>query len=122
MVTMRSPIRQLEMLRKHRGTRERDPSIARTIAGTAQHAQRTQRKLGQLIALWEELMPADLASHTSLAGLRNGVLHVIVDSSSAAYELDRLLRGGLTVQLQQRFRGSLVSVKTRIGKLEGPGS
>lgn len=118
---MRPSIQQLQMLREHRGTRERDTSITRLLAGTAQHAQRTQRKLGQLIALWEELVPARLASHTSLGGLRNGVLHVIVDSSSAAYELDRLLRGGLTEQLQSRFRGSLARVKTRIGKLEGPG-
>ena len=117
---MRSPIQQLQMLREYRGVRERDSSIGKLVAGTAQHAQRTQRKLGQLIALWEELVPADLASHTSLSGLRHGVLHVIVDSSSAAYELDRMLRGGLTQQLQARFRGSLVRVKARIGKPEEP--
>lgn len=110
------------MLREHRGRRERDPSIGKLVAGTAQHAERTQRKLGQLIGLWDELVPAELASHTSLSGLRHGVLHVIVDSSSAAYELDRLLRGGLTHQLQSRFRGSLVRVKTRIGKVDAPGS
>jgi hypothetical protein len=117
---MRSPIQQLETLREHRGTRERDASISNVIAGTAQHATRTHRKLGQLIARWEELLPPDLTSHTSLGGLRNGVLHVVVDSSSAAYELDRLLRGGLEKQLQQRFRGSLARIRVRIGPLNGP--
>jgi predicted nucleic acid-binding Zn ribbon protein len=119
---MRSPIQQLQLLRKHRSMRERDPSIGTLVTGTAQHTQRTQRKLGQLIALWEQLVPAELAAHTSLSGLRNGVLHVIVDSSSAAYELDRLLRGGLTQQVQARFRGSLARVKTRIGRFDDPAS
>jgi hypothetical protein len=38
---------------------------------------------------------------------------VSVDSSSAAFELDRLLRGGLTNELGRRFRGTLVRVKIR---------
>ena len=119
-LAMRSPIQQLQILREHRGTRERDPSIGKLVASTAQHAHRTHRKLGRLVALWDELVPSEIASHTSLSGLRNGVLHVIVDSSSAAFELDRMLRGGLAAQLQQRFGGTLVRIKTRIGTLEGP--
>jgi hypothetical protein len=114
---MHDPARQLQQLRQLRCWPERDVSIARVIASTADHAKRTQKKLGELIELWEELVPPEVASHTSITGLRAGVLHVIVDSSAAGFELDRLLRTGLLDTLRTRFRGTLLRVKTRVGKL-----
>jgi hypothetical protein len=118
---MSSPARQIEQIRKLRVRRERDTSIADVISRTADHASRTQKKLGELIALWEELVPAELAAHTSLTGYRAGVLHVIVDSSPIAFDLDRLLRGGLTEELRRRFRGTMTRVKTRTGTLDQSG-
>jgi predicted nucleic acid-binding Zn ribbon protein len=112
---MHDAARQLEKLRQLRCKPLPDLSIARLVGSTADHARRTQKKLGELIALWEEIVPAEVAAHTSVTGLRAGVLHVVVDSSSAAYDLDRLLRGGVLDVLRKRFRGSLVRVKTRVG-------
>jgi hypothetical protein len=111
---MSRTVDQLELLRQRRGRSGRDVSIAKLIAATADQAARTHKNLGALIELWEQIVPADVAAHTALIGLRAGVLHVRVDSSSMAYDLDRLLRGGLTDTLRRGFRGTLVRVKTRV--------
>ena len=110
---MPTPIQQLEQLRKHRSRAGKDWTIARVIADTQEDAKRTHKKFGELVELWERLVPGDLAVHTSLSNFRAGVLHVSVDSSSAAFELDRLLRSGIEAELRRQFRGTLVRVKTR---------
>lgn len=116
-----SPLQQIEQIRRLRSKAERDNTISRVIAQTADHAQRTHKQLGELIVLWEQLVPAELATHTSLVGFRAGVLHVVVDSSPIAFELDRLLRSGLIEQMRARFRGTLTRVKTRLGNLDQQG-
>jgi len=113
-----TPLQQLQSLREHRARPVRETSIMGTIAQTADEARKTHRKLGRLGELWESLVPSTLASHTRLNGLRRGVLSITVDSSAASFELDRLLRQGLTKELQQRFNGSLVRVKATIGQID----
>ena len=110
---MHRALNELQRLRKNRAKPAIDLSIQGAIKNTATEASRAHKRLGELIQLWELLVPADLASHTSLTSLRSGVLHVDVDSSSVAFELDRLLRSGLTDELRQTFRGTLSRVKTR---------
>ncbi len=114
---MSRSIHQLEQLRKLRCRPQPDLSISALIANTATEATKSHKKLGELIELWERLVPAELASQTSLLGLRAGVLQVRVGSSAASFELDRLLRSGLLAQLRQQFRGSLVRVKLQVGPL-----
>ena len=106
--------RQIEDLRRRRGRSGPELSIAKLIASTADHAKRTHKQLGELIEIWEESVPPELARRTSLTVLRGGVLHVSVDSSSIAFEIDRLLRGGLVDELRRRFRGTLVRVKVKL--------
>ena len=110
---MPTPTQQLEQLRKHRSRAGRDWTIGRIVADTQDQAKRTHKKFGELVELWERFIPADLAVHTSLSNFRAGVLHVAVDSSSAAFELDRLLRGGIEAEFRRQFRGTLVRIKTR---------
>jgi hypothetical protein len=113
------PIRTIEELRRHRARPQRETSIAPIVGAWARNATRVQRRLGELIALWEELLPAEVASRTAVTGLRGGTLQVNVDSAAAMYELDRLLRGGLEQSLRERWRGSLMRVRVRLGPL-GP--
>ncbi len=61
-------------------------------------------------------MPAEIVARTRLTALRGGVARVVVDSASTAYELDRMLRGGLEQQLRRRFRGTLVRIRISIGE------
>ncbi|MCI0674605.1 MAG: DUF721 domain-containing protein [Phycisphaerales bacterium] len=111
---MSRSLQQLQDLLAARTRPSRNLSIAPVIAATADNASRTHKKLGELIEIWETVVPEPLARHTSLTGLRRGVLQVTVDSSSSLFELDRQLRSGLTDQLRREFRGTLVRVKTRI--------
>ncbi len=66
------------------------------------------KQLAPLTALWEELVPAPLRTHTRLESFARGVLLVSVDSSSHLYELDRMLRGGLQHTLVARHKGQAV--------------
>jgi hypothetical protein len=107
-------VNELEELRRLRGNRSRDISIASTIAATASAAASTHKKLGELIEIWERHVPANIANRTTLLGIRAGVLNVSVDSSSTAFELDRLLRSGLLNELRREYRGTLSRVKWKI--------
>jgi hypothetical protein len=112
---MHPSLREIQALQSRRGRTGRELSIGATIEREADEATRVHRRLGQLIGLWQELMPQQVADHTALSGLRHGVLHVIVDSAATAFEVDRLLRSGVEARLKQRFRGSLMRVRTRVG-------
>lgn len=114
----RDPIRQIEFFRENRQSRQRDLSIRSLIENTADSAKRSHRKLGALIDLWEQLVPHELAEHTTLTALRGGTLHVTVDSSAAAYELDRALRGGLEQQIRGQYRGTLLRVRVKVGTVD----
>ena len=90
-------------------------SIGGLVAARAREAKRTHERLGSLIDLWQELVPADLIDHTRMTSLRGGVVHVVVDSSSTAYELDRRLREGLEMRLRRAYRGTLARVRITVG-------
>jgi hypothetical protein len=109
------PRRRIEQLQKFRGRRERDISIENIVRQTAQGATRTHQKLGQLIDLWGQVIPDDIASRTRITALRGGVVHVEADSASDRFELDRLLREGAEAELRRRYRGTLVGVRVKIG-------
>lgn len=64
------------------------------------------KQLGDLAQLWNELVPASVASGTRLEALQRGVLRVAVDSSARLYDLDRRLREGLEHELVTRHKGS----------------
>jgi hypothetical protein len=106
--------REIERLRAMRARRTKDLAITGIVAATRKQAADVHRRLGELIELWDALVPAEIADHTRLTALRGGVLHVAVDSSAIAYELDRLLREGLLVTLRQRHRRTLARVKVTL--------
>src|SRR5436190_4217001 len=106
---------EIERLRKHRARPGREMSTATTISAIAGDTTRTHKKLGQLIELWEQLVPADLASQTSITSLRGGIAQVQVNSAAAGFEIDRLLRSRLLVQLRGGFAGTLHRVKVKVG-------
>ena len=106
--------REIQRLGASRARFARELSIAAILTATRKQATDVHRRLGELIELWEELVPQEIAAHTTLAALKGGVLHVTVDSSSIAYELDRLLREGLVITLRRRYRSTLTRVKVSL--------
>lgn len=119
---MHSPLQQIKQLQAWRGRTPRDLSIAAVMDAAVEQAAKSHKKLGELIELWRELLPEEITSRSVLTGFRSGVLQVKVDSSPTMFEVDRLLRGGVELEMRRRFRGSLSRVKTRIGPLDEPGS
>ena len=115
MLAMPHVAMRIEQLRQYRARPQRDVSIAGLIRSAATQASRTNRHLGQLIELWEQHVPAELAAKTTITALRGGVLHITVESSSVIYELDRLLREGLEQQLRSSYQGNLMRVRLRAG-------
>jgi len=106
--------REIQRLGASRARFARELSIAAIITATRKQAASVHRRLGELIELWEEFVPREIALHTTLTALKGGVLHVTVDSSSVAYELDRLLREGLVITLRKRYRSTLTRVKVSL--------
>lgn len=114
LIGMSRPLNEIERLRELRQRPQRDLSIASIIRRTADAAQKSQKRLGSIIELWEALVPRELAARTRLEHIRGGLLHVSVDSSATAYELDRLLREGLERELRSQYRGTLMRVRVRV--------
>jgi hypothetical protein len=69
------------------------------------------RQIGELAAIWDDLLPEDIRRHTALDGLQRGVLTVLVDNASQRFHLQTLLTGGLMRELQSRFSGSIQKVR-----------
>ena len=94
---------------------ERDLSLGFLADQFQREVARPFKQLGDLVDLWNELLPGDVASGTRLESLQRGVLSVAVDSSARLYEVDRRLREGVEQQLITQHRGTaLRRVKLRV--------
>jgi len=69
------------------------------------------KQLGQIAAIWDEVIPADLAAHTALESYARGTLTVMVDSAPHRFQLDALLNSGVRLVLAQRCSGPLNRIK-----------
>jgi hypothetical protein len=105
------PLEQLQQLRELRQFKGRDLSLGTAIARVREQVGKSDRKLTQLIELWRELIPEHLQLHATPTSIRGGTLHVEVNCAATAYEVDRLMRGGMEQTLRLRFNGTLVRVK-----------
>ncbi len=79
------------------------------------------RQIGKLAEIWQDVVPPELAGHTSLETFRRGVLTVTVDSSSHLFMLRTLLDGGLKREIQSRFSGAINRIKLLPGASADPG-
>ena len=99
-------IERLERLRRWKVTdREGDYSLHFLKKQFKQQVERPHKQLAQIVELWQQHVPADLLEYTALEGLTRGMLRVSVDCSARLYQLDRLLRGGLELQLIRAYGG-----------------
>ena len=69
------------------------------------------KQLGQLSEIWDEVVPEEIAEHTALEGFHRSVLTVMVDSAPHRYQLQTILAGGLTKEIQSRFPGALNKIR-----------
>jgi predicted nucleic acid-binding Zn ribbon protein len=105
----------IEQLRNWRARPDREAAIGPLVEARLADAERTRKRLGSFVELWETVLPGDLASHTRVTGIRGGVVQVSVDTSATAYELDRRLREGLEEQMRRAYGKTFVRVKITVG-------
>jgi len=107
----------LERLQRSRSLPRPDLSLGFLAEQFKREVAKPYKQLGDLAALWAELVPAELVRCSRLVGLSRGVLHVEVDHAAAHFEIDRLLRGGLQKRLIQSHKGgALRKVVDRLGE------
>lgn len=106
---------QIRRLRTWRSGKEPDLSLGFIGKMFEKQIARPHKKMGKLIELWEQHIPADLASRTALHSYSRGVLRVDVADSATLYQLDRMLRSGAEQQIRQSFTGSLRTIKLKLG-------
>ena len=77
---------------------------------------RRVRQFGDLVKLWEDIIPTAIRDHTALESFNQGVLKVAVDSAAHRFQLQTLLAGGLLKRFQERFAGALKKIALEPGQ------
>lgn len=112
----------MNRLRQWRTRPDRDLSLGFLRDQFKREVEKPYKQLHAIAEIWAELVPASLSEHVRLESLARGVLRVAVDSSSALYELDRLLRGGVEQELIRQHKGpAFRCVKLRVAAFDGGG-
>lgn len=116
----RSPANDhLSNLRRWRNKAEPDLSLGFLPKFFKKEVQKPYQQLGALVEIWQRLIPPELAVQTRLQGLSRGVLQVVVGSSSALYQIDRLLRQGVQQQIITEHRGpAFRKIQLRVGMVQ----
>jgi hypothetical protein len=78
------------------------------------------RQVGKLADVWDEVLPRELAEHTSLLGFTRGVLTVGVDSASHRFLLQTQLQAGLKKKIQSHFGGAIRRIKLVAERPDAP--
>ncbi|MFO0873994.1 MAG: DciA family protein [Phycisphaerales bacterium] len=109
---------RLDELRRIVAQRRRpefNPSIAGMVAAIARTAKRDTQRLGAVAEAWLAIVPSTIVDRCRLESLERGVLSVVADDAATRFEIDRLLRSGLTARLQATTQGALSRVRVRVG-------
>jgi hypothetical protein len=113
MSMMLNPKSQLERLRKWRARPALDTSINEVVHIMRKGLRRGNRQSTSLVEAWDEFVPSHIARQATIVSLRNGVLEVVTDGASVAYQLNRLIRSGLLRDLQRASKGTLKKIKVK---------
>jgi hypothetical protein len=108
------------LARQQRPFHERDLSIGRALGGIRRDVASRRRRLGELVDPWENLVPEAIKIRARVDGLRGDTLMVTVDSAATSWQLDRLLRSGLTQSLARASRDRVRRVRVRVGEISDP--
>ncbi|MCE9619682.1 MAG: DciA family protein [Planctomycetes bacterium] len=108
---------KLQKLGQWRAWREPDRSIGKDCSLMAKQLVRTEKSIGAASDAWMQLAPLGLQQVAAVESLRGGTLTLMVESSAAAFEVDRSLREGLQSDLMNAVPG-LLRVRTRVGKFQ----
>ena len=106
---------RLARIAPYRRRRDFNPSIGEIVESTRKRAARDEKRFSSFSEAWERLVPSEILACSRLGGTRGSTITIEVESSSAKYELDRLLRTGLEDNLRRLYTGPLTRIRTRLG-------
>lgn len=104
---------------ERRRFREKDVSIVRMVNDLAREARRDIDRVGAFAEAWRAAMPPELVDATWIESSSPVQLLVGVESSAAAFAVDRALRGGALAALRRTLQAPGLRVRTRIGRSPG---
>ena len=113
MIAMMDPQSELDRLRKYKTRRVRETSINETVQSLRKGLRKGNKTSSSLIEAWDAAVPSHIANQATMVSMRNGVLEVLTDGSSVAYQLNRLVRSGLLRELQKATKGTLRKIRVR---------
>jgi hypothetical protein len=110
---------QLKTIWQQRQFRDRTVALAgpMTILVERELARRV-KQVGQIATVWDDILPAELAQHTSLESFNRGVLVVKVDSAPHKFQLQTMLGGGLLAELRKRCASAINRVRLDVGIID----
>ncbi len=111
----RSASAHLDRLRQWRGEGAEDLGLGFLTDMVKKRYTRDHGRLGEIAAAWQSVVPESLLSRTALEGLSRGVLTIRVADSATRYELDRLLRGGVEMQLKRACKAPIRRLRVQVG-------
>ncbi len=79
----------------------------------------TRRPKGGVSAAWGEVVGAQCAGHSRVAGVRQGCVHVVCDSSACLHEMANFRKAEILAALENRKGCEHIhDIKFRMGSLE----
>ena len=103
---------QLRTVWHQRQSRDRTVHLGQALSVLMkQNLGKRVSQLGRLARIWDEVLPQSISEHTALESFNNGVLRVLVDSATRRFQLQMLLAGGLTKEIQDRFSGAINKIR-----------
>ncbi|MFO0782738.1 MAG: hypothetical protein U0636_03550 [Phycisphaerales bacterium] len=117
---MRTPsIKQTQELCKRRARRQPDLGIAGAVQAMARAFRQAEKRTAGAAEAWQQVLPAELVQNTWIESVTPQQLTVGVESSAAAFQVDRALREGALVALRQALQRPAFRVRTRVGRRPG---
>jgi len=103
---------QLRTVWQQRQVDDRVANLGQPLAALMKYTlAKRVRQLSRLAVIWDEVIPESIRDHTALESFSGGVLTVVVDSAPHRFQLETMLRGGLTRAIQAGFSGTLRKVR-----------
>jgi hypothetical protein len=98
-----------------RARRERDASIARTVGAMLREARTNERRNARVAEALERALPAELLEHVWIDSATPAQVAIGVESSAAAFQVDRAIREGGLAALRAALGAPALRVRTRVG-------
>ena len=105
---------RLRRIAPYRRKWDPETSISGLVESTKKVAKRNEGRLSTFTEAWDRHVPEQLSRACRFGEMRGGTITVLVESSPAKYELDRLLKSGLEAELRRSYSGPLSRIRTKL--------